>query len=83
MRRALAGGFGFEADPRERLARVMTPPRTVTLPTVLMAVEPRKLPELPSPVPELLAEPAPAHSSAGATARPERASGHRTRTPEV
>ncbi|MFJ8750626.1 hypothetical protein ACIREO_15010 [Streptomyces sp. NPDC102441] len=52
---SLAGGFGFETDPRDRLARVMTPPRTVTLPTVLMAVEPRKLPELPALVPALLA----------------------------
>ncbi|MEV0022018.1 hypothetical protein AB0H45_07280 [Streptomyces atroolivaceus] len=52
---SLAGGFGFEPDPRARLAQVMTPPRTVTLPTVLMAVEPRRLPEIPSLVPALLA----------------------------
>ncbi|MFD6278250.1 hypothetical protein ACFWFI_22190 [Streptomyces sp. NPDC060209] len=53
---SLAGGFGFEADPRAHLARVMTPPRTVALPAVLMAVEPRKLPELPALVPALFAE---------------------------
>ncbi|MFB8028514.1 hypothetical protein ACFQ6U_00125 [Streptomyces sp. NPDC056465] len=44
---SLAGGFGFEDDPRAHLARIMTPRRTVALPAVLMAVEPRKLPELP------------------------------------
>ncbi|PWS52779.1 hypothetical protein DLE01_02835, partial [Streptomyces sp. FT05W] len=53
---SLAGGFGFDEDPRAHLARVMTPPRTAVLPTVLMAVEPRKLPELPALVPALLAE---------------------------
>ncbi|MFE4688896.1 hypothetical protein ACFRH6_02430 [Streptomyces sp. NPDC056749] len=52
---SLAGGFGFDEDPRAHLARVMTPPRTAALPTVLMAVEPRKLPELPALVPALLA----------------------------
>ncbi|MFD5872887.1 hypothetical protein [Streptomyces sp. NPDC060322] len=52
---SLAGGFGFETDPRAHLARVMTPRRKVTLPAVLMAVEPRKLPELPSLVPTLFA----------------------------
>ncbi|MFC9943519.1 hypothetical protein [Streptomyces pratensis] len=53
---SLAGGFGFETDPRAQLARVMTPLRTVTLPTVLMALEPMKLPELPALIPALLAE---------------------------
>ncbi|WP_329211811.1 hypothetical protein OG257_27635 [Streptomyces sp. NBC_00683] len=53
---SLGGGFGFDEDPRAHLARVMTPRRTVTLPTVLMAVEPGKLPELPGLVPALLAE---------------------------
>ncbi|MFE5245271.1 MULTISPECIES: hypothetical protein [unclassified Streptomyces] len=53
---SLAGGFGFEPDPRAHLARVTTPRRTVVLPTVLMAVEPVKLPEIPSLVPALLAE---------------------------
>lgn len=52
---SLAGGFGFDTDIRAHLAQVMTPPRTVTLPTVLMAVEPRKLPEVPSLIPALLA----------------------------
>ncbi|MBM7438541.1 hypothetical protein [Streptomyces sp. HB132] len=52
---SLAGGFGFETDPRAHLARVMTPPRTVVLPAVLMAVEPRKLPEVPALVAEVLA----------------------------
>jgi hypothetical protein len=53
---SLGGGFGFEDDPRVLLARTLTPPRTVTLPAVLMAVEPRKLPEVPSLVTALLAE---------------------------
>ena len=52
----MAGGFGFDEDPRAHLARVMTPLRTAVVPTVLMAVEPRKLPELPALVPALLAE---------------------------
>ncbi|MFD9292083.1 hypothetical protein ACFWBV_28140 [Streptomyces sp. NPDC060030] len=53
---SLAGGFGFDEDPRVHLAQVMTPPRTAALPAVLMAVEPRELPELPALVPALLAE---------------------------
>ncbi|MFI2782356.1 hypothetical protein [Streptomyces sp. ALB3] len=52
---SLAGGFGFDPDPRAYLARVMTPPRTAVLPAVLMAVEPRRLPELPVATPSLLA----------------------------
>lgn len=53
---SLAGGFGFETDPRDFLARVLTPRRSVTLPAVLMAVEPVRLPEVPSLVPALFAE---------------------------
>lgn len=53
---SIEGGFGFDADPRAHLARVLTARRTVTVPTVLMAVEPRELPELPGLVPALLAE---------------------------
>ncbi|MGF1341034.1 hypothetical protein ACQSMD_13095 [Streptomyces flavovirens] len=53
---SLAGGFGFDEDPRDHLARVMSPRRTVTLPTVLMAVEAGRLVEAPALVPALLAE---------------------------
>ncbi|MFE4455373.1 hypothetical protein [Streptomyces sp. NPDC056796] len=53
---SLAAGYGFETDPRAELARVMTPPRTVALPAVLMALEPGKLPEPPSLVAALYAE---------------------------
>ncbi|MDX3061497.1 MULTISPECIES: hypothetical protein [Streptomyces] len=52
---SLGGGFGFDEDPRAHLARVMSPRRTVALPTVLMAVEAEPLPELPALVPALLA----------------------------
>ncbi|WP_405391275.1 hypothetical protein OG596_27510 [Streptomyces sp. NBC_01102] len=52
---SVAGGFGFDEDPRAHLAQTLTPRRTVSLPAVLMAVEPLKLPELPALVPALLA----------------------------
>lgn len=52
---SLAGGFGFDADLSTHLAGVLTPRRTVTLPTVLMAVEAEPLPDVPREVPGLLA----------------------------
>lgn len=53
---SLAGGFGFDEDPRDHLARVLSPRRTATLPTVLMAVQAAPLPGAPGLVPGLLAE---------------------------
>lgn len=52
---SLAGGFGFDADLSAHLAGVLTPRRTVTLPTVLMAVEAEPLPGVPAEVAGLLA----------------------------
>ncbi|MGW2280583.1 hypothetical protein [Streptomyces sp. NPDC001770] len=52
---SVAGGFGFDADLSVHLARFLTPRRTVTLPTVLMAVEAEPLPDVPAEVPGLLA----------------------------
>ncbi|MFF7362984.1 hypothetical protein [Streptomyces sp. NPDC008125] len=51
----VAGGFGFDAGLSAHLAEVLTPRRTVTLPTVLMAVEAESLSDVPSEVPGLLA----------------------------
>lgn len=41
----LAGGFGFADDLVEHVARYVTPRRTVTVPTVWMAVEPEESPQ--------------------------------------
>ncbi|MGW1673877.1 hypothetical protein [Streptomyces sp. NPDC002324] len=48
-------GFGYGADLREYLARVLSPRRTVVLPTVLMAVEGERLTEAPADMPAVLA----------------------------
>lgn len=48
----LSGGFGFPADPRDLLA----PRRTVTLPTLLVAVESQHLTVPPDQTPKALAE---------------------------
>ncbi|MFD3520216.1 hypothetical protein [Streptomyces sp. NPDC058653] len=53
---SLAGGFGFDDDPVDHLARYLTPRRSVTVPTVLMAVEPEELPDEGGSVAESLAE---------------------------
>ncbi|WP_329388592.1 hypothetical protein [Streptomyces sp. NBC_01716] len=53
---SLAGGFGFDDDLVDHLARYLTPRRSVTVPTVLMAVEPEELPEEGGSVAESLAE---------------------------
>ncbi|MET4924964.1 hypothetical protein P3L51_21865 [Streptomyces sp. PSRA5] len=42
---SLAGGFGFDDDLVGHLARCLSPRRTATVPTVLMAVEPLELAE--------------------------------------
>ncbi|WP_432114200.1 hypothetical protein [Streptomyces sp. S1] len=48
-------GFGDGPDLRAHLARVLSPRRDVTLPTVLMAVESERLAEPPAAVPAALA----------------------------
>ncbi len=48
-------GFGHESDLRAHLARVLSPRRDVTLPTVLMAVDGEPLSEPPAAVPAALA----------------------------
>ncbi|MFF2188968.1 hypothetical protein [Streptomyces sp. NPDC058155] len=53
---SLAGGFGFDDDLVAHLARCLTPRRTATVPTVLMAVEPRELPEDADSVTEFLTD---------------------------
>ncbi|MCI3222163.1 hypothetical protein [Streptomyces sp. NP-1717] len=53
---SLAGGFGFDDDLVAHLARCLTPRRTATVPTVLMAVEPRELPEEAESVQDFLTE---------------------------
>ncbi|MFD3911773.1 hypothetical protein [Streptomyces sp. NPDC058603] len=52
---SLAAGFGFDDDLADHLARYLTPRRSVTVPTVLMAVEPEEL-SGEGPVVESLAE---------------------------
>ncbi|MFC8824299.1 hypothetical protein ACFT9I_02960 [Streptomyces sp. NPDC057137] len=53
---SLAGGFGFDDDLAAHLARYLSPRRTATVPTVLMAVEPEELPEEAESVTEFLTE---------------------------
>ncbi|MFD8911510.1 hypothetical protein [Streptomyces sp. NPDC059575] len=48
-------GFGYGPDLRAHLAQVLSPRRTVTVPTVLMAVEAEALTELPADTPDELA----------------------------
>lgn len=48
-------GFGYGADLREHLARMLSPLRTVVLDTVLMAVEGEPLTEPPADMPAVLA----------------------------
>jgi hypothetical protein len=50
------GGFNFPADLREHLAEFLTPRRTVTVPTMLLAVESEALPDVPDLVAAALAE---------------------------
>ncbi|MEU3182932.1 hypothetical protein ABZ707_01770 [Streptomyces sp. NPDC006923] len=52
---SLRGGYGFDPDPRAHLAQFLTARRTVTVPTLLIAVEPEELTELPDMVPAALA----------------------------
>ncbi|MFD3514791.1 hypothetical protein [Streptomyces sp. NPDC058657] len=48
-------GFGYGSDLRAHLAQVLSPRRSVTLATVLMAVEAENLTELPADMPAVLA----------------------------
>ncbi|AUY48961.1 formylglycine-generating enzyme family protein [Streptomyces sp. CB01881] len=50
-----AEGFGLGPDLRAHLAQVLSPRRTVTLPTVLMAVQDEELTEPPADMPAVLA----------------------------
>ncbi|MDX2824292.1 hypothetical protein Sipo8835_15250 [Streptomyces ipomoeae] len=52
---SLEQGFGYGADPREHLARVLSPRRTAVLSTVLMAVRGENLTEPPADMPSVLA----------------------------
>ncbi|PYC88070.1 hypothetical protein C7C46_01585 [Streptomyces tateyamensis] len=52
----LTGGFGFTADVRDYLAEVLSPLRTVTVPTMLVALEPETLTAAFADMPALLAE---------------------------
>ncbi|MDH6120219.1 hypothetical protein ABH930_006181 [Kitasatospora sp. GAS204A] len=52
----LAGGFGFATDLRDHLAEVLSPLRTVTVPTVLVALEPEAFTTAFANMPALLAE---------------------------
>ncbi|MFD9597103.1 hypothetical protein ACFWA9_30720 [Kitasatospora sp. NPDC059973] len=52
---SLEQGFGYGADLREHLAQVLSPRRTVTLATVLMAVEDEELTEASCDMPAVLA----------------------------
>ncbi|MCX5396599.1 hypothetical protein [Streptomyces sp. NBC_00102] len=52
---SIAGGFGFDADLFVHLAGVLTPRRTVTVPTLLMAVEAEALSDVPAEVASVLA----------------------------
>ncbi|MFB7241743.1 hypothetical protein CW362_00520 [Streptomyces populi] len=53
--RSLEAGFGLGADLRTYLAQILSPRRSVTLATVLMAVEDEKLIEFPADTPAELA----------------------------
>ncbi|MGI5170638.1 hypothetical protein ACQEU3_40450 [Spirillospora sp. CA-253888] len=53
---SVSGGFGYGDDLRAHLARVLSPPRTATVPTVLMAIKDEILDESPADVPAVLAE---------------------------
>jgi hypothetical protein len=52
---SLDQGFGYGPDLRAHLAQVLSPRRSVTLDTVLMAVEDKHLTELPADMPAALA----------------------------
>ncbi|WP_103540430.1 hypothetical protein [Streptomyces sp. SM1] len=52
---ALKRGFGYGPDLRAHLAQVLSPPRSVVLATVLMAVEDENLTALPGDMPAVLA----------------------------
>lgn len=52
---SLDEGFGYGPDLRAHLAELLSPSRTVTLATVLMAVEDENLTELPGDMPAVLA----------------------------
>ncbi|MGW7431663.1 hypothetical protein ACWGIN_19205 [Streptomyces sp. NPDC054861] len=52
---SLEQGFGYGPDLRTHLARVLSPRRSVVLPTVLMAVEDENLTDLPADMPTVLA----------------------------
>ncbi|MFB4266689.1 hypothetical protein [Nonomuraea sp. GTA35] len=52
---SLAGGFGYGDDLRAHLSHLLSPRRTVTVPTVLMAVTDENLTELPGDMPAVLA----------------------------
>lgn len=52
---SLEQGFGYGADLREHLARVLSPRRSVVLAAVLMAVEGEQLTEPPGDMPAVLA----------------------------
>lgn len=52
---SLEQGFGYGADLQTYLAQVLSPHRSVTLATVLMAVEDENLTELPADMPTVLA----------------------------
>ncbi|MET9518644.1 hypothetical protein [Streptomyces sp. NPDC002994] len=52
---SLSEGFGHEPDLKSHLAELLSPRRTVTLATVLMAVEDENLTDLPAEMPALLA----------------------------
>nr|WSX48350.1 formylglycine-generating enzyme family protein [Streptomyces sp. NBC_00974] len=52
---SLAEGYGHELGLKEYLAVSLSPPRTVTLETLLMAVEAEALDELPAGIPAVLA----------------------------
>ncbi|MET9464598.1 hypothetical protein ABZY44_07170 [Streptomyces sp. NPDC006544] len=52
---SLAEGYGLGLGLKEYLAATLSPPRTVTLETVLMAVENETLDELPAGIPAVLA----------------------------
>ncbi|MEU9143899.1 hypothetical protein [Streptomyces sp. NPDC048349] len=53
---SLEEGFAYGPDLRAHLATVLSPYRTATLPTVLMAVEDEALTELPADMPAVLGE---------------------------
>lgn len=53
---SLEQGYGYGPDLRAHLAQVLSPRRSVTLATVLMAVEDENLTELPASMPAVLAD---------------------------